>query len=223
MRMIDVGGGLFNGLLNNDPKFPPVVITELDMGPRPSPHSHCFQLSMALHSSTYLETSAHLYPERGNLDTLPLGRLFMDVTWLRVPRGTHEAITAADLAAALERTGQPLHPGDALVVETGWFRHWNTTCYPLDPPFFTTDAIEWVVQRKVGLLGSDSSCWDDRLNPQKHLWRFFENDILMLACMVNMDQVQKDRARLMVMPMKIDSCAAPCRAIVFEEIDGFGI
>ncbi len=223
MRIIDVGGGLFNGLLNNDPMFPPVVITELDMGPRPSPHSHCFQLTMALHSSTYLETSAHLYPERGNLDTLPLERLFMDVTWLRVPRGTQEAITAADLAAALERTGQPLHPGDALVVETGWFRHWNTPCYPLDPPFFRPDAIEWVVQRSVGLLGSDSSRWDDRLHPQKHLWRFFEYDILMLACMVNMDQVRKDRARLMVMPMKIDSCAAPCRAIVFEETGGFGI
>ena len=105
---------------------------------------------MALHSSTYLETSAHLYPERGNLDTLPLERLFMDVTWLRVPCGTQEAITAADLAAALERTGQPLHPGDALGCRDR-----------LVPPMGTPRAIHSIRHSsgRTPSNGSSSAAW----------------------------------------------------------------
>ena len=44
-------------------------------------------------------------------------------------------------------------------------------------------------------------------------WRFFDGDALMLACMTNMDQVRGSRVKLIVMPMKISSCAAPCRAV----------
>ncbi len=220
MRLIDVGGGLYNGLMSYDSRFPPVVIEELDLQQGPGPHSHCFRIQMALHSSTYLETSAHLYPERINLDEVPLERCFLNATWLRIHRSTHECITATDITDALAKSAQPLYPGDALVVETGWFRYWNTSVYALDPPFFTTDAIEWMVDRRIGLLGSDSSRWDDRLNPQRHLWKFFDKDILMLACMINLDQVRRDRVKVIVMPMKVQSCAAPCRAIVLEDWEG---
>jgi len=219
MRLIDVGGSLYNGMWSYGGRFPPVVIEELL--PRSSGYrTHSFSISMALHSSTYLETAAHLYRGRMNLDELSLERCFLEAVVLHIPLGPHEHITPEAIQYALAQAGESLRPGDALIINTRWHHRWNHPEYPLDPPHFTVEAIDWLLEQEISLLGSDSTRFDGRLDPQNHLPTFFEKDTLMLACMTNLDEVQRVRVKLIVLPLKVASCVAPCRAIVLEDFRG---
>jgi len=215
VRLIDIGGSLYNGLLGWSGRIP-VAIEE--MPPRSSGlQTFSFRISMALHSSTYLETAAHLYPERINLDQVPPNRCFLDAVVLHIPLGPNEHIASSGIHSALTEAGEKVQAGEALLINTGWYHRWDSPEYFLDPPHFTPDAIEAVLGMGISLLGCDSSRWDDRSDPQHHLATCFRSDVLMLACLTNLDEVRRARVKLVVLPLKVASCCAPCRAIVLEE------
>ena len=51
--------------------------------------------------------------------------------------------------------------GKAVVVNTGWARHWRTERYLETNPFLTADACEYLVQAGARLVGIDSLNIDD--------------------------------------------------------------
>jgi kynurenine formamidase len=51
--------------------------------------------------------------------------------------------------------------GKAVLVHTGWDRHWRTDRYYEDHPFLTGEAADWLVEQGVALVGIDSHNIDD--------------------------------------------------------------
>ena len=79
-------------------------------------------------------------------------------------------------------------------------------------------AIDWILERQVTLLGGDTPRYDSPHNPQNFFPKFFQTEILLLAPLVNLDQVQQPRGKLIALPLKIkDACASPVRALWIEE------
>ena len=46
--------------------------------------------------------------------------------------------------------------GKAILVETGWSKHWNTPQYFEGHPFLTEDAAQFLADSRVALVGIDS-------------------------------------------------------------------
>jgi arylformamidase len=137
---------------------------------------------------------------------------------LWVPRQADEAITPADLEGALAATGEALRPGDALLIGTGWDRRWHAPEFVTHPPYFTAAAIDWVLERQVGLLGADTPRYDSPHDPQNFFPKFFQHDILLLAPVINLDQVRKPRGKVTALPLPLKgACASPVRALWIEE------
>jgi kynurenine formamidase len=71
-----------------------------------------------------------------------------------------EAITAADLDAALAAQGCDTLPGDILIVRTGWIRCFtednNAARYWNGEPGLTLDCAEWLHKREIAALASDN-------------------------------------------------------------------
>jgi kynurenine formamidase len=80
----------------------------------------------------------------------------------------HE-ITVAELQAALGREGMTLQPGDAVLLHTGWGRLWgvDNTKYTASSPGIGIAAAQWLVERGVMLLGSDTGPVEILPNPDK--------------------------------------------------------
>jgi kynurenine formamidase len=115
-------------------------------------------------TGTYLDSPFHRHADGSDLAGLPLERLF-DLPAVRVDVSAavaegRLAVTAADLA------GHELD-GHAVLVHTGFDRHWGTAAYLRDNPFLAPDAVDLLVDRKAALVGIDSLNIDSTADPER--------------------------------------------------------
>ena len=86
-----------------------------------------------------------------------------------------EEITIDDLTAALARQGlseQDIRPGDALFYHTGWASLWkvDNDKFNSGTPGLSPAAGDWVVGKKVVLVGTDNWAVEAIPNPNPHLF-----------------------------------------------------
>jgi kynurenine formamidase len=85
-------------------------------------------------------------------------------------------------------------------------------------PYFTYDAIAYLVEKKPFLLGTDFPRWESFEHPQNLFPLFYAANILMLAPVINLEQIRATRVKLTALPLNIPGTSCiPCRAIVTEE------
>jgi kynurenine formamidase len=113
------------------------------------------RIVMVGNTGTYVDSPAHPYEDGVDIGGLPLDRL-ADVPGIvvRVPSG----VTAIDRSYF---AGYSVG-GLAVLVQTGWDRHFGTAAYgPGRHPHLTADAVDWLVRKDAALVGIDSVNIDD--------------------------------------------------------------
>ena len=113
------------------------------------------RIDMVANTGTYLDAPFHRYEEGADLSELPLETLAdLPATVVRSP---FEDGLAVDVDAF-----QALEVGDqAVLVQTGWDRHWGSDAYFTDNPFLTAEAAQWLSDKGARLVGIDSHNIDD--------------------------------------------------------------
>jgi arylformamidase len=113
------------------------------------------RIDMVANTGTYLDSPFHRYAEGRDLSELPLPSL-ADLPGVVVRRPwENELATSASDFEGLEVRGK------AVLVHTGWDRHWRTDRYGEDHSYLTSDAAEWLVANGAALVGIDSNNIDD--------------------------------------------------------------
>ncbi len=115
---------------------------------------HIGRIDMVANTGTYVDAPFHRYEDGKDLAELPIESLAnLDGRVVRVERGRREidrsAFEGRDLA------------GKAVLVDTGWSRHWRTDAYFEGHPFLTEDAAVFLRDVKARLVGIDSLNIDD--------------------------------------------------------------
>jgi arylformamidase len=120
----------------------------------PDTSFHIGRISMVANTGTYLDSPFHRFATGKDLAGIPLERL-ADLEGIVVRVGSDErVIESARLADHDVR-------GKAVLVHTGWDRHWETPAYGVDAPFLTAGATFWLVKQGAALVGIDSVNIDD--------------------------------------------------------------
>lgn len=85
--------------------------------------------------------------------------------------GDQYEITAQDLQAALKRQNLTLQPGDAVIVNTGFWRLWgkDDVRYYRTQPGLGIGAAEWLLTQRPMIVGSDTCCVEVNPNPDPKL------------------------------------------------------
>jgi arylformamidase len=116
---------------------------------------HIGRISMVANTGTYVDAPSHRFADGADLAAVPLDRL-ADLPGLVVP--VPEGVTAIDrdLLAAYPVTGH------AVLLHTGWDRHFGTPAYGGGGhPYLTADAAAELARRGAVLVGIDSINVDD--------------------------------------------------------------
>ena len=113
------------------------------------------RIDMVANTGTYVDSPFHRYADGNDLSELPLASL-ADLDGI-VVRQPYDQALAVDAAAfdGLEVRGK------AVLVHTGWDRHWRTEAYFTDHPYLTAAAADWLVANGAAFVGIDSHNIDD--------------------------------------------------------------
>jgi len=108
------------------------------------------RISMVGNTGTYLDSPFHRYAGGTDLADLPLDAVAdLAAVVVRLPAGADRGVTA-ELLAELEPAGC------AVLLHTGWDRHWGTPAYGTDATYLTGPAAQLLADRGARLVGIDS-------------------------------------------------------------------
>ena len=113
---------------------------------------HIGKIEMVANTGTYVDSPFHRYADGRDLAELPLESLaFLD------------GIVVHPAARSIGRSafGDLDLRGKAVLVHTGWDRHWRTEQYFDGHPFLTADAARHLAGSGIALAGIDSLNIDD--------------------------------------------------------------
>ena len=120
---------------------------------------HIGRIDLVANTGTYVDAPSHRWAEGADIAGLPLDRL-ADVPAVLVDAGDGP-VTAADLEG-LDVAGK------AVLVHTGWSRHWRTDRYfEASAPHLTAAAGELLVGNAAALVGIDSVNIDDMTDTRR--------------------------------------------------------
>ncbi len=156
------------------------------------------RIDMVANTGTYVDAPFHRYEEGKDLADLPLAWL-ADLPGLVVRQPWDNGI-AIDVAAFEGRDVR----GKAVLVHTGWDRHWRTERYGEEHPFLTSAAADWLAGNGAVLVGIDSNNIDDtRRRARPVHTRLLGADILICEHMTGLGQIPDEGFRFSAVPPKV--------------------
>lgn len=114
------------------------------------------RITLVSNTGTYLDTPFHRFADGADLADFPLERT-VDLDGLVVDAGS-----AGERAVGIATFDGLDVAGRAVLVRTGWSRHWGTERYgAADHPYVTAEAAAWLAARGPALVGIDAVNLDD--------------------------------------------------------------
>jgi kynurenine formamidase len=169
------------------------------------------RIDMVANTGTYVDAPFHRYADGADLSELPLPSLAdLPGIVIRRPFENGRATAVADLEQHDVR-------GKAVLVHTGWDRHWRTDGYFGDHPFVTSEAAEWLAANGAALVGIDS-CNIDNMHVRSRPvhTKLLAAGIPICEHMTNLGSVPDAGFRFSAVPPKIRGMGSfPVRAYAF--------
>ena len=159
-RFVDLSHTIEDGMITYKGLPAPLICDHLS---RADSHAHCapgteFQIgriTMVANTGTYIDSPFHRYADGADIADFSLASIaLLDAVVVRVAGATARAIPRSAFAAFDVR-------GKAVLVHTGWDRHWRTDDYFEGHPFLTADAAAYLRDAGARLVGIDSLNIDD--------------------------------------------------------------
>jgi arylformamidase len=159
-QLIDVSHTVEHGLITYRGLPAPIICDYLSREASrghyaPGTEFYIGKIEMVANTGTYVDSPFHRFADGADLADLPLASLAnLDTLVVRAPVEAGRAVTVEALAGLDVR-------GKAVLVHTGWSRHWATEQYFEGHPFLTAGAAEYLRDGGAALVGIDSLNIDD--------------------------------------------------------------
>jgi arylformamidase len=179
----------------------------------PGTEFHIGRIDMVANTGTYVDSPFHRFAHGRDLAALELDALAdLDAVVVRPDVATRRAIDASafrDLDVA----------GRAVLVQTGWDRHWRTEQYFDGHPFLTEAAGRWLAEHHARLVGIDSLNIDDTADGRRPVHTaLLGADIPIVEHLCGLSALPARGARFFAVPVKVKRFGTfPVRA--FAKID----
>jgi kynurenine formamidase len=156
------------------------------------------RIDMVANTGTYVDAPFHRYAKGKDLSELPM-RSLAELPGIVVRRPwENELGTDASHFEGLDVGGK------AVLIHTGWDRHWRTYQYGKDNSFLTATAADWLVENGAALVGIDSNNIDDtRVRARPVHTKLLGADIPICEHMTGLGQLPDEGFRFSAVPPKV--------------------
>ncbi|MGH4007745.1 MAG: cyclase family protein [Pseudonocardiaceae bacterium] len=169
---------------------------------------HIGRVEMVANTGTYVDAPYHFYTESADVADLALERL-VDVPIVMIRASGRTAIGPEVLPDSGALWGK------AVLVHTGWSRHWGTAAYLSGSPYLTRGCAEAVVEANIAVLGIDALNVDDVGDPARPVHHtVLGAGIPLIEHLTNLDRLPDQGARLTALPAPVHGLGSfPVRAV----------
>lgn len=154
-RLIDVSHTVEHGMVTYQGLPAPIICDYLSREASreryaPGTEFQIGRIEMVANTGTYVDSPFHRYAHGKDLSELPLTSLAdRECLVARIPPGGDRAIDTLPFSGAEVR-------GKAVLVQSGWDRHWRTDRYHTGHPYLTERLAKWLADAGVAIVGIDS-------------------------------------------------------------------
>jgi arylformamidase len=121
-------------------------------------------LSLYSHCGTHMDAPRHFLPEGATLDRQDLSVCIGPATVVNLaPAEPRQLITVDDLSSVDDTIG----PGTRLLFRTDWHKRYGTPEYRNELPRISLELAQWLVERKVAMIGVEPPSVADVNNKQE--------------------------------------------------------
>lgn len=179
----------------------------------PGTEFHIGKIEMVANTGTYMDSPFHRFADGKDLSELPLTSLAnLAGVVVRFDQSNGRAMDVDSFE------GFSL-AGKAVLVHTGWDRHWRTDAYFEGHPFLTEAAAEYLRDAGVVLVGIDSYNIDDTADGHRPVHTtLLGADIPIVEHMCGLGRLPERRFTFFAVPVKVKGFGTfPVRAFAMVE------
>jgi kynurenine formamidase len=172
-------------------------------------------MRLSNHVGTHLDAPSHVIAGGMTLDQIPLETLIGRAVVLDfTDKGRNDLIRRRDLEPFADR----LEAGGRVLARTGWDRHFNTPAYYEGFPCFTLEAANYLVSRKIVLLGMDVPSPSPVDDPGQAIHKtFLGAGVILLEALRNLALLRDAECDLIALPPLFKGLSgSPCRVVAVE-------
>jgi kynurenine formamidase len=218
MRLLDVSHTVESGMLTYEGLPAPHVCDYLSREASrklysPGTEFQIGRIEMVANTGTYVDSPFHRYADGKDLSELPLTSLAnLDCLIARIETTGSRAIDDLPLAAADVR-------GKAVLVHSGWARHWRTESYFEGFPYLTGRLAQWLRDAGAVLVGIDSHNIDSTDTGERPVHStLLGADIPIVEHLCGLESVPDRGAKFFAVPVKVKGFGTfPVRAFAAVE------
>src|SRR6478736_462107 len=200
MQLIDLSHSIEHGMITYKGLPAPLICDYLSREESrgkyaPGTEFQIGKIEMVTNTGTYLDCPFHRYVDGKDLSQINLEKL-AELDGILIDAENHQSIDKSFFE------GKNLS-NKAVIVNTGWSKHWRTDAYFENHPFLTAEAAEYLVSQRVKLVGIDSHNIDDtRTNSRPVHSTLLQNEILIVEHMTNLSLLKDKKFTFSAVPPK---------------------
>jgi len=187
-------------------------------------YSNEYAVEMHAHIGTHVEGPYHCLENGKTIDELSPEKFVGEAAVVDLTQRVIDdrAITRRDL----EKAGGHTEEGDIVLLKTGYDDRFTTEEmqseeYKSKSPYLTDQAVEYLIEKKIRLLGIDF--WsieefpiDPKIGEPRHIM-LFNREIPLVHSLVNLTKMEAKRVFFAALPLPINGLdSSPVRAVALE-------
>jgi arylformamidase len=162
-------------------------------------------ISMSTHLGTHVDAPFHFFPDRATVEDIPLDILIGPASVISIE--TSSGITARDM----ERFGVLNSTTRILIKTQGDSKGEHPKAY------LTEDAVRWIVERGVKLVGIDTISIDSRDDNELAVHRALLGSGVVILESLDLSEVSPGQYTMICLPLKLKGGdGAPARVVLLE-------
>ena len=171
-------------------------------------------LFLSSHTGTHMDAPYHFDGKGLKVHQIPISRLVVRATLIRLRKAASAPISKGDILSFEESHGA-IPDNASVIFHTDWQKNLKADSYFTENPGLDMSAAEYLVTKRINLVGIDSPSIDLGTDGSFSVHRILaRNNVLIVENLTNLHRIRSEEFDLTVLPLKLKGATgSPVRAV----------